>query len=248
MTFDPGDPQSVRAVTWVVEEVLRRLNHEGVVIVGNGGKKKMASKSRRSRALAIKAQQAMMSPEDDCAWKVRDPDSLTNQIANRWVRQRAIREVWRHLFQITVFNDFVSYIPAEDEAVDACNAGHGNGPGEDMRLDFGHRYLNSRWNSIILRQIYNLILEARVRQGGWGLPDVSEAYIMGELQAQLKGSREAWALVQPRIDPTSGEAESPEQVGTRVESYYKRMADTSSRSLRKRVSSQVAWTSCGLTW
>jgi hypothetical protein len=106
-----------------------------------------------------------------------------------------------------------------------------------MRLDFSRGYSTSRWNTSILQRIYNLILAARERHGGWGLPDVSDGYIMGILQGQLKRSQEAWAMVQPRFLPLAGEMEAQDQVETRVRRYCtKRMSEVSGRSLRKRVS------------
>jgi hypothetical protein len=68
-TFDPQDPGSMEAVTLIVEEVLKRLGHEGVTIVGDR-RKSQARNSRRSRQTAVKLQQASMTPEDDCYWKV----------------------------------------------------------------------------------------------------------------------------------------------------------------------------------
>lgn len=69
-TVDWEDPKSVEVVTLIVEKVLRRLGCDGVTIVGNGRKKKFSNK--RSRETAIKAQQALLSREEDCQWKVRD--------------------------------------------------------------------------------------------------------------------------------------------------------------------------------
>jgi hypothetical protein len=150
--------------------------------------------------------------------------------------QQAIREVWRKTFHTSVSNDFASYIPASEDDVEACEVGK-DSPGEAIQLDFSKGYSGSRWNRIILRRIYDIMLAAREKHGGWGLPDVSEGYIMAELQGQLKRSQEAWALVQPRILPKSGESETQEQVAERVRKQNeKRMTDVGGRSLRKRVS------------
>jgi hypothetical protein len=90
---------------------------------------------------------------------------------------------------------------------------------------------------MILDRIYTVISDARTQQNGWGLPDVSEDYIMGELHGQLKGAQQAWALVQLRFLPDIGEMETPEQATERVETYARRrLAETGSRALRKRVS------------
>lgn len=157
--------------------------------------------------------------------------------------------MWRNVFQVSVSNDFSSYIPAEEEDVEAFNAGIGNGPGKDMRLDFARGYSGSRWNKQILQQIYDLIVSSRQNHGGWGLPDVSEGYLMGELQGQLKRSQESWAQVQPRFIPGRNEVETLEQVADRVESYQKkRMGCANARSLRKRVSKQLATNIIALTY
>jgi len=103
------------------------------------------------------------------------------------------------------------YTPANEEDFEACSNGKGSGPGKDMRLDFGKGYSSSRWNRLILKRIYNDIMATHNEQGGWGLPDVSEGYLMGELAGQLKRSQKAWNLVQPHF-LTENEMERPEQV------------------------------------
>lgn len=134
-------------------------------------------------------------------------------------------------------NDFATYVPAAEEDVEDFNNGTGGGPGQDMKLDFSRGYSTSRWNNYILRQIYDLIVTSRKEQGGWGLPDVSEDYLKGELRGHLKRAQESWALVQPRFLPHSNEMETPVKVTERVEAYHRqRMATVGGRSLRKRVS------------
>lgn len=156
--------------------------------------------------------------------------------------QQAIRTVWKSLFKTTEANDFSSYVPAPEEEVQACNRGVRNGPGENLQLYFGSGYSKCRWNNLVLRKICDIVLASREKDGGWGVPSVSEAYIVGELQGQLKRSQEAWALVQPRFINEAAAMETPEQVVARVEGYsQKRMADVSSRSLRQRVSLYSAW-------
>ena len=91
---------------------------------------------------------------------------------------------------------------------------------------------------MILQRIYNDIVAIRNEHGGWGLPDVSKGYLIGELAGQLKRSQEAWSLVQPRFLAENDAMEKPEEVTKRVDTYWtKRIGDISSRSIRKRVSS-----------
>jgi hypothetical protein len=142
------------------------------------------------------------------------------------------------LFGIVGFTDFMLYTPANEEDVEACSDGKGSGPGQDMRLDFGKGFSSSRWNRLILQRIYNDIVAIRNEHGGWGLPDVSEGYLIGELAGQLKRSQEAWSLVQPRFLAENDAMERPDEVTKRVDTYWtKRIGDVSSRSIRKRVSS-----------
>lgn len=72
LTFDSQDPGSVEAVTSVVGEVLRRLGHDGVTLTGTRGKTKAIS-SKRSMQQAIKAQQQLLTPEQDQLCKVSQP-------------------------------------------------------------------------------------------------------------------------------------------------------------------------------
>ena len=57
-----------------------------------------------------------------------------------------------------------------------------------MQLDFSKGWEKLWWNTIVLRNLYNFINTKRTKQNGWGLPDVSEEYVMGELWGQLKHS------------------------------------------------------------
>ena len=144
------------------------------------------------------------------------------------------------MFKVSVAEDFVTYVPAKEEDVEDFDTSMGNGPGQTMQLDFGKGYSSCRWNKHILKQVYDLILTSREAHGDWGLADISEGYIMGLLQGQLKQSQESWARVQPRFLTESGALETQDQVAERVEAHYqKQMASTGGRALRKRVSKQL---------
>ena len=95
-------------------------------------------------------------------------------------------------------SDFASYTPVTEDNVVACDAGLTD-PGESMQLDFSKGWEKLWWNTIVLCNLYNLINTKHTEQNGWGLLDVSEEHVIGELWGQLKHSREAWALVQPRF-------------------------------------------------
>jgi hypothetical protein len=69
ISFDPEDPASVRAMASIVGAVLKELGIEGTSVAKTRGRVK-PSGSRQARAGAIRAQQALMTPEEDCAWKV----------------------------------------------------------------------------------------------------------------------------------------------------------------------------------
>ena len=88
-------------------------------------------------------------------------------------------------------DDFFNYVPASNDLVAACcNSGV---PPDVFQLDFGKGWEKSIWNRTILRRIYDDILAVRETEGGWGLPDVSEDYLLGLLYMQLKRSREVWS-------------------------------------------------------
>ena len=69
-SFDWHNTKSVEAVTKIVEEVLRNLGHDGFTLVGKYQKGR-AYNTKRSRQTAIKTQQALITAEEDCWWKVR---------------------------------------------------------------------------------------------------------------------------------------------------------------------------------
>ena len=136
------------------------------------------------------------------------------------------------------FDDFTSHTPANERDVELCNSGMGNGPDEgDMRLDFRKGYASSRWNKLILCRIFKVVT-TRSQENGLMLPKVSEAYLMGLLEGQLKRSQEAWAQHQPRLQLETLEWESPAKREERVKNQHeRRLGDVGGRALRKRVSS-----------
>lgn len=147
-----------------------------------------------------------------------------------------IRRAWKFVYETDTAADFSTYEPAPVEAVLAYEEGD-NGPGDTKVLDFSKGWERSRWNKTIINQLYNLIVTTRTSEGGWNVPNVSEAYIKGELYGQLKRAREAWSTVQPRFSSTTGRMETMEEVAGRVgTSVSQRLKAVASRSRRLRVS------------
>ena len=143
----------------------------------------------------------------------------------------------------------MTYVPAEEDDVEDFNTSMGNGPGQTMQLDFGKGHSSCQWNKLILKQVYELIVTSREADGDRGLADVSEGYIMGLLQGQLKQSQESWAWVQPCFLPESSALETQDQAAERVKAYHqKQMASTGGRALRKRVSKQQHILNCYSTY
>ena len=64
------DPKSVEAVTKIVKEVLWKLGYYEATLVSKGRKRRTPN-TKRSQQTAIKVQQALISAEEDCWWKVR---------------------------------------------------------------------------------------------------------------------------------------------------------------------------------
>jgi hypothetical protein len=144
--------------------------------------------------------------------------------------------VWRAVYSVHTATDFADYAPAAQDDVIAYNEGIGDAP-KEMTLDFNEGWKKSLWNEAILNNIYELISKTRDKQGGWGLPDVSKDYLMGELWGQLSRSRDAWALVQPRFSLETGQMETDDQCRERVKAYSnKRSRTVVARSRRQRVS------------
>lgn len=70
-TVDLEDPKSVETVMGVVEEVLRRMGHNEIMFGGlQADRRRKAPSGKRLRQSMVKAQQAIMSPEQDLWWKV----------------------------------------------------------------------------------------------------------------------------------------------------------------------------------
>jgi hypothetical protein len=77
----------------------------------------------------------------------------------------------------------------------------------------------------------------RETEGGWGLPDVSEDYLLGLLYMQLKRSREVWSRMHPRLLSDGSRGETTQEAAERVIGQTdQRYQANSSRSRRQRVS------------
>jgi hypothetical protein len=132
--------------------------------------------------------------------------------------------------------DFAQYIPAAADRVRMVNDG-GHFPSGVNQLDFTKGFERSRWNEIILSNMRTRILEARCEEDGWGLPDVSDDYLLGILQGHLKRSREVWSKMQPKFISALGRVETEEEVQERVaQSEASRYASIISRTHRSQVS------------
>lgn len=122
------------------------------------------------------------------------------------------------------------------DQVAACNEGAPVADGT-LQLDFGKGYEKSRWNIIILGRLLKKMMDLRTQAGGWGLPDVSDGYLMGLLQNRLKQCREAWAKPQPRFSSAHGRLETEEEALDRAShNETVRLASSASRSRRQMVS------------
>lgn len=110
-------------------------------------------------------------------------------------------------------------------------------PDDTIQLDFSLGYAQSRWNSLVLIKHYQTLLDSRVEEGGWGLPDVSEGYLLGLLHGHLKRSREGWTKAQSRFCQETGRIETNEETHQRLAQESEiRYATVASRSRRQTVS------------
>jgi hypothetical protein len=109
-------------------------------------------------------------------------------------------------------------------------------PDDTIQLDFSRGYEQSRWNTSVLNIHCQTILNSRTEEGGWGLPDVSEGYLLGLLQGHLKRSREGWAKAQSRFCQATGRVETGEETCRRLAQENEiRYAAVASRSRRQAV-------------
>ncbi|RDB28217.1 hypothetical protein Hypma_001578 [Hypsizygus marmoreus] len=66
---------------------------------------------------------------------------------------------------------------AKMEEVAAFENG-GEGPGDTYKLNFNKEWERSQWNQKVLCKIYDKIVVRCIEDGGWGLSDVSEEYLI----------------------------------------------------------------------
>jgi hypothetical protein len=150
--------------------------------------------------------------------------------------QSAIRDFWRSTYNTRTPKDFANYVSAPTDLVAAVQNG-ATLPDDTIQLDFSRGYEQSRWNSLVLTRHCEAILDSRVEDGGWGLPDVSEGYLLGLFHGHLKRSREGWAKVKSRFCEETGRLETNEETHQRLSQEDEiRYATVASRSRRQTVS------------
>ncbi|KAJ7207282.1 hypothetical protein B0H12DRAFT_1243167, partial [Mycena haematopus] len=211
---DVDEPGLIDFVTKIVLDVLRQ---EGV-LMQNSTKGRRPKRALGIRGMDIKAQQAKMSKEDDILWK------------------RGIRAVWRQKYSSDTAADFGKYQPATDDQVSRCNEGIAGPDDNDYTLDFSPGWKTCMWNATIMDRFTELMQASRQQsQDGWGLPDVSNAYITGEFYNHLKQSQEAWALWRPRVVLETMELETASQIAARVQAAKaKRLGRCSLKKIKQR--------------
>ncbi|KAJ7673652.1 hypothetical protein DFH06DRAFT_1123335 [Mycena polygramma] len=197
-TIDGENARLTALVTQIVEDVMDRMGYKAKPDKSTGARRKRAP---TPRAIAIKLQQEKMSADDDKLYK------------------RAIRAVWRKKYNVNTAKDFAKYRPASKGLVERCDEGCEEPDDDEFTLDFGTKYASSLWNEIIIQKLATFVKAAQnASPDGWGLPAVSEDYIVGEFYNQLKQAQEAWKIWKPRIVPETLSNESTAQVATRVTS------------------------------
>ncbi|KAJ7738843.1 hypothetical protein DFH07DRAFT_965942 [Mycena maculata] len=212
--LDPTDDDSVTRITDIVQQVLAGMGIVQVTVQEETKKKKKHGPSKM--AAAVKKQQAELAPEHDQSYK------------------NGLRELWRVTNGIDTANGFKNYTPADSKRVEICNDG-GDGPDpSDYSLDFGDGYASSLWNKAVIGKLVKGFQRARAASGGWGLPEVSDAYLEGELYGQLKRSQQAWALWHPCLLPALLRMETETEAIQRAEGYLgKRQSSTTSLACRR---------------
>ncbi|KAJ7231867.1 hypothetical protein B0H12DRAFT_1239830 [Mycena haematopus] len=213
--LDLTDDQSIARVTDIVRQVLA-----GIGVVQTEVKDDSKTKKKRGpsqRAVEVKAQQAVLTGEQDLLYK------------------SGLRELWRTTYGIDTAEGFKDYCPTHLDLVAVCDNG-GDGPApSDYSLDFGGGYQSSLWNKAVIGKLVASFQMARDASDDlWGLPKVSDAYLVGELYGHLKRSQQAWALWRPRLLPALLRMETEVEATARAEaSLGRRQVNTGSRTNRK---------------
>ncbi|KAJ6476781.1 hypothetical protein C8R47DRAFT_1075637 [Mycena vitilis] len=215
LNFDGQNDESVATMAAVVRQVLAEMGFKKGDVIRTRTK---AKRPLADMAMAVRAQQSVMTDEHDTLFK------------------RGLREVWRTTHGTATAEDFQTYVPVVRRLVEICDEG-GQGPGvHDYTLDFSEGYMASLWNKKIVSKLADGFLAARAASvDGWGLPDVSRDYIVGELYGQLRRSQQEWALSRARVVPDQGRHETKAEVLRRnVEYKAKRQAKSNGRTAKQR--------------
>lgn len=130
-----------------------------------------------------------------------------------------VRIFWRQTYDIGTAQDFQDYVPAAAAAVSAVKDGD-RLPNDILDLDFTAGFEKSRWNTLLMHRLCDELLQSREEEGGWGLPDVNEEYLLELLRGQLKRSRSAWARKQPKFSQTTGRFETNAEAADRANDVH----------------------------
>ncbi|KAJ7496351.1 hypothetical protein B0H11DRAFT_1910112 [Mycena galericulata] len=223
------DPACVAMLAKAVDAVFQKLGIQAITVASTQREKGRRSRRAPSKRTSdIREQQAKMTREEDL-----------------WCKH-FIRRVWRHKYSMDTAAEFAAYVPAATKLVERCNDGI-EGPAPDQfTLDFSTGYRSSLWNAAIIEKFTVSIQAARRDDpNGWGVPDISDEYISGELFNQLKQSQEAWAKWCPRLLPGTIQMENEAQIAARVKQTDKKRRQRATQNSAKARSSDepdlVVW-------
>jgi len=152
--------------------------------------------------------------------------------------QYHVRALFKNEFEVEHDEDFIAHETADAQLVCEWRDGQGSGPNpEGLHFDM-RAGPDSEWNSEILRILLSKLKKRRAEES-WDLPDRSDSYYLGLLQAKYKHARNACNAGQPK-NTHPGQEESPEDVEMRLV-LSKDIGSKRARTNKRRIEVSLIW-------
>ncbi|KAL0570446.1 hypothetical protein V5O48_011510 [Marasmius crinis-equi] len=155
-----------------------------------------------------------------------------------------VRFIFKAVTKMPGINKFTRYTHADPDVVRAFHDGIDNfqGPRSEeyrFRLYFGDDWKTCLWNQVVVNNMVTKAIaefEIELYPGSSPQSDQTRAHLIAVFWGNIKQAQESWAKCQSRVDPVSGELESPQETQSRVIQQFsgrKRACMLRSRKERK---------------
>lgn len=130
-------------------------------------------------------------------------------------------------------DDFFTYQTADPEDVAAVDSGKVLFPKGNRTLHFGPDYMTSKWNRCCIEGMVDYLLENGVNDWPGAMPILGREVLVSLIRGWLIQAQGNWKSAFPRVDPVTGQVETPKEALSRALAYKTHRKATSKARQRK---------------